>query len=182
MRGIRLRPPHRHREMLVLSGIAGLMSGVLFLVGARYSAVFAIRLPLWVQIVLTFSLPFLVTVYWGWFCQHKLPTFFGCIVFTSSMMVVIFGMHAYFNLRRGRIIPLSEIALMVGGGLVLSSACGLVGLLMRSACASISRLVVQDGNLCPNCAYDIRGQIECRCPECGEAFPELPPPSSRELC
>ncbi len=150
--------------------------------GTRFLAASAIRLPVWVQIVLTFSLPFLFTIYWGWFCQHKLPTFFGCMVSTSSMMVVIFGIYAYFNLRRGKIIPLSEIALMVCGVVVLSSACGLVGLLMRRVCASMSRLVVQDGNLCPNCAYDIRGQIECRCPECGEAFPELPPPTSRELC
>ena len=172
MRGIRVRPPHRHREMLVFSGIAGLMCGVLFWAGGRYFGVSANRLPVWIQVSLTLSLPFLVTIYWGWSCQHKLPTFFGCFVFTSSMMVAIFGIHAYFNLRRGKIIPLSEIALMFCGVLVLSSACGLMGLLMRILCTSISRLVVQVGYLCPNCAYDIRGQIECRCPECGEEFPE----------
>ena len=172
MRGIRVRPPHSHREMFVFSGIAGLMCGVLFWLGGRYLTAVDIRLPVWFQIVLTLSLPFLVTIYWGWLCQHKLPTFFGCSVFASSMMVLIFGIYAYFNLRRGRIIPLSEIALMVCGVLVLSSACGLWGLLMRSICASISRLVVQEQYLCPNCAYDIRGQIECRCPECGDEFPE----------
>lgn len=157
--------------MLIFSGITGLMCGLLFCVGARYLAFFVIRFPVWGEIVLASSLPFLVTIYWGWSCQHKLPTFFGCVVFTSSMMVVIFAIFAYFSLRRGRIIPQSEIVLMVCGVLVLSSVSGLVGLLMRIACASISRLVVQDGNLCPNCAYDIRGQTERRCPECGEEFP-----------
>ncbi len=171
MSSIRVRPPHRHGRMLVFSGIAGLMCGLVFLMGGRNLVPSAIRLPPWGQIALTFSLPFFVTIYWGWFCQHKLPTFFGCIVFTASMMVFIFAVYAYFNLRNGKIIRLSEIAEMVCGTVVLSSVCGLVGLLVRSICASISRLVIQDGNLCPNCAYDIRGQIECRCPECGEAFP-----------
>ena len=125
MKGIRVRAPHKHREMLVFSGIAGLTFGVLLWVGRIYSAVFAIRLPVWLEIVLTLTLPFLVTIYWGWFCQHKLPTFFGCMVFTLSMMVVIYAIFEHLKLHSGRVVPVSEIAMIVCGVFVLSSACGL---------------------------------------------------------
>ncbi len=96
------------------------MCGVLLWVGRIYFGVFAIRLPDWLGIVLTLSLPFLVTIYWGWFCQHKLPTFIGCIVFTLSMMVVIFAIFVHLKLHSGRVVPLSEIATIVCGVLVLS--------------------------------------------------------------
>ncbi len=33
-----------------------------------------------------------------------------------------------------------------------------------------SRVIVQTGTLCPNCAYDLRGNESMVCPECGRGF------------
>ena len=167
MRGIRVRPPHKHTHMLLFSGLAGMLCGALLCAVKLYLAVSAVYLPAWAEIVLTITLPFLVTVYWGLLCQHKLPTFFGCLIFASTMIVVVFAIFTYFSPRRE---SWSEVAVMIGGTVVLGPACGLIGLGVRRICANISRLIVQDGNLCPTCGYDIRGQIEPRCPECGETF------------
>ena len=54
---------------------------------------------------------------------------------------------------------------------LLGLVCGIVGLVVRSIWVrTIYKIVPQDGYVCWQCAYDLRGQTESRCPECGTAY------------
>ncbi len=168
---VRVRPPHKHSRMLFFSAIAGMICGILCWVVKIYLSRAAIHPPIWLEIVLTISGGFLVTIYWGWSCQHKLPTFLGCFIFVCTMVGTNSAILLRFRQARGQTIPGSEALLMIGVTLLLGLLCGLLGLLMCVICANmISRLVPRVEHVCANCGYDLRGQTEARCPECGKEF------------
>lgn len=54
--------------------------------------------------------------------------------------------------------------------IVLASSIAIVAGLWRIVRMSLPALVVQDGTLCPQCAYCLLGVQSMRCPECGNAF------------
>lgn len=167
---VRVRPPHNHTAMFIISGIAGILCGVLFWVVKIYVIGPGVRLPVWLEIVLTITGPLLVTIYWGRSCQHKLPTFFGCFIFVFTMMCTVI---AILHLLKRQTTPWSHILVMITSTLVLPTLCGLFGLLMRAVWMHlISELVPQHAYACLGCGYDLRGQTQPRCPECGKEFDE----------
>ncbi len=77
-----------------------------------------------------------------------------------------------------------DIEVMVLGSALFGSIAGLfnIGLVVVKDCLT-ERPGIQDGTLCPTCAYIIIGLPEPRCPECGNRFTsedmETTPPSSK---
>ncbi len=45
-----------------------------------------------------------------------------------------------------------------------------IAILWSTICLTLPKFIVQDGTLCPNCAYCLIGTQSMRCPECGNEF------------
>lgn len=175
---VHVRPPHRHKGLLILGAVYGLACGCFFFTFIKEAEpIFNwiasnIRVIGATQAVMVFVLcvllaPFIVcAAYMARFCQHKKSVYLVLQVAGSSFVV---GISATACLLEG--LPphqwatyLLFVGWTVGGGV----AAGLLGLLFNGLHVNfMSVLQEQDGTLCVKCGYCVAHSPSDRCPECG---------------
>ncbi len=174
MAAIRVQAPHGHAGKILFMILLGVLCGVLFwpMKGALnpilcgLSARYGIGVRVAVEIALTILVPVFVTLYWSGVCQHPRATLWGCFLFVVSFVAAIETPRVWH-----RSVQAQEFLILAIAAPLLGSVCGIVGLVVRSIwMRTIYRIVPQDGYLCWQCAFDLRGQTESRCLECGTAY------------
>ncbi|UCE61657.1 MAG: hypothetical protein JSU63_07895 [Phycisphaerales bacterium] len=158
-----VRKSHSHARilalLLIVVGLAALLGSVLFPPGIR-------AFP-WV-----IGLPALfVGAYLPRRCQH--PTWYGifgaCTVIGAFLIPVVVRMiliHGISALRN------ADLLAALG---CLTAVCAVLGALSAITWVwvyrlFIARLVLQDGQTCPICAYNVKHVFTDTCPECGQQF------------
>jgi hypothetical protein len=84
-------------------------------------------------------------------------------------------------LHLGRYLPFSRATITFFGSITLGTIIGLSGwrIFRRSIQRSLRHQLIELGRpVCLHCGYDLRGQTEPRCPECGKPFHPPQPPAS----
>ncbi|MCZ6652773.1 MAG: hypothetical protein O7D91_07075 [Planctomycetota bacterium] len=175
---VHVRPPHKHKGLLMLGAVYGLACGCPLVPFVReVEPVFNwlannVRVVGPMQAVMAFMLcvvlaPFVVcAAYMARSCQHNKSVYLVGQVAGSSYVVGIFATAC---LLEGPPPPqwtpyLLVLGMSVGGGV----AAGLLGLLFNGLHVNfISVLLEQDGTLCVECGYCVAHSPSDRCPECG---------------
>jgi len=175
---VHVRPPHRHKGLLMLGVVYGFACGCLFVgfiteaepilnwIGNNIRVIGTVQ-AVTVFVLCVFLAPLIVCVsYMARFCQHDKSVYFVGQVTGSSYVVGIFTTAC---LLQGLPPPewttyLIFLGVSVGGGV----AAGLLGLLFNGLHVNfISVLLEQDGTLCVKCGYCVTHAPSDRCPECG---------------
>ncbi|NNE45976.1 MAG: hypothetical protein HKN37_04870 [Rhodothermales bacterium] len=166
---VKVRPPHRHSALVLISGVLAFCCGAgMGCVGAAMLEL-AMAIPLlalaWIAVLLLIMLTYLI-----WLsirCQHPVYVVVSSVAFMVMMAIGVFTSMATVS-------PEFAIVLRQGfgdlGGFVL--AAGILGgisgfmlvLFVRVTCV---RVIDQDGSLCAVCGYPAGRGGQDRCSECG---------------
>ena len=177
---VHVRPPHRHRGLMILCAFYGITFSCIAVLLGRFGLLLAVWLASvqsrWgpgvimaiIMIGGVFVPPLIVACSLARSCQHKWPTYL-CGQIVGSCMAAAGQISQYFLFPGSyRFSEWWEHLVTVLGCLAFGAAAGLGYLLVRFLYVNfVSVLVEQDGTLCVKCGYCIARSSSERCSECG---------------
>ena len=168
---VHVRPPHKHKGLMILCALYGVCCGVAF---AGFTRIieglnFGPSVGLAIFLVLMFMAPLLgAAMYLARYCQHKGPVYLAGQVagtcYCAGIILTLFMIEG----ATPRDTPWWAYVLMAGVAVGNGVMAGLINLLFRTVCFNgISVLKEQDGTLCVICGYCVVHSPSDYCPECG---------------
>jgi hypothetical protein len=109
-------------------------------------------------------------------CREVTPGWVDIVVITVPVVAIIFVLKCVARLLGPHLgfvpVPMRDIVEVLIGLVFMISFVVLVAWLGRHRALTMlrTRLVALGVPLCKHCGYDLRGQTEPRCPECGRPF------------